>query len=422
MMKQYVIAGASAAGLAAAEAIRQRERQSRILLISDEPEEPYFRVMLSFVLAGKIAREKLPLRPKKFYESLDITPVFSKRVMAVDPPRNQVILDDNTRIDYDSLLLATGSRPWPLNVPGIDKNGVFYFRSLRNLDGIEKRLKETREAVVIGGGLVGIKVADALLDRGVHVTMLVRSKAILSQTADPATAEIVLNTLKTRGLKVITGTTPTQFQGKGTNLETVITDKNERIPCQLVVIGKGVLPNKELAENASIKVSKGILTNECLATSIPNIFAAGDAAETLDLVSNLQELHSIWPAAVEGGKIAGCNMCEMNLPFRGTIQRNAFHINGTYVVTGGAFNPGKGNGYKVHEAHDPVKNIHHRIVTRNDRIIGMSFINDTPSAGIALAMIRRKQKIFSLPADISCSGLKASRIYTHGRNHEISDH
>jgi NAD(P)H-nitrite reductase large subunit len=418
-MKQYVIIGASAAGISAAEAIRRYDREARILLISDEPEKPYLRVMLSFVLAGTIAGDKLPIRPEKFYDSMGITPVFGRKVVGVDPSKNQVILDDRTKIDYHALLLATGARPWPLEIPGNDRDGVFYFRSAQDLHGILNRLKDTRQAVVIGGGLVGIKVADALCDRGVDVTMMVRSKNILSQTADPCTAAIVLNKIKSRGVSFVTGVNPVAFQGEGVGVDTVVTDKGDEIPCQLAVIGKGVRPNTGLAEDASLGVENGILTTPCLATSIPNIFAAGDAAKTLDIVSGVQELHSIWPAAVEEGRIAGCNMCGMNLPFAGTIHCNAFHIDDTHVITGGTFNPGQDDGYMVHESHDHGKNIHHRIVTRDDRMVGMSFVNDTRSAGIALAMIRRQQKISSLPAGISHLGLNVGGMYLQRRDHEI---
>ena len=429
-MKQYVIVGASAAGIAAAEAIRTGDAAARIIMISDEAEPPYFRVMLSFVLAGKFDRKKMPLRPEKFYRSLDIAPLFGKRVVSLEPQKNRVTLDDRTSIGYDALLLATGARPWPLTVPGSDRDGVFYFRTGRDLDAITAMLKPSGRAVVIGGGLVGIKVADALLDRKMDVTMMVSSNTILSQTADPGTADMVLKTFKQRGVTIMTGTYPKEFQGRGNDLETVVTNNGDRLACQLAVIGKGVLPNTDLAAQASLDVGKGIITNLYLGTNIPNIFAAGDAAQTLDIVSGQPELHSIWPAAVEEGRTAGFNMCGMNLNFWGTIQQNAFYINGSHVITGGMFNPhknneGKGNGddeYRVLEAHDHKKNVHHRIVTRNHRIVGMGFVNDTASAGVALAMIRRKQTVFSLPPNIASSGLKAGRVYTHGREHEIGHH
>ena len=433
-MKHYVIIGASAAGIAAAESIRHHDKKSKIVMVSEENELPYFRVMLSFVLAGSFAGEKLAIRPGNYFKELGISLVTGKKALGIDALRNQVFLDDNSRVNYDALLLATGSRPRPLNVPGLDKKGVYYFRTRKDMQGVQDALKDTQRAVVIGGGLVGIKVADALCDRGVKVTMMVTSDKVLSQTADIKTADIVLNILKDRGMEVRRGVSPAQFQGKGERVEIVVADKGEPIPCQLVVIGKGVLPNSWLAggiseqaqeaatagtgksavagdnKSETIDTGHGIKTDRYLATTVPNIFTAGDAAQTLDIATGKPEIHAIWPAAVEQGKIAGCNMCGKNIPYGGTINRNAFHIGSSYVVTGGLFNPEPDDDCEIHVNGDAKNNVHHRIVTRGDHIVGMSFVNDTPSAGIVLAMIQRKHKISSLPADIFSPGFDFSRL------------
>ncbi len=433
-MKQYVIVGASAAGMAAAESIRRHDRKAKIIMVSEEKERPYFRVMLSFVLAGSVAGDKLFLRSDNYFKELGISFLAGKKALGIDTSKNQLFLDDDTHVDYDSLLLATGSRPRPLNVPGLDKKGVYYFRTRKDMRAVQDALKDTKRAVVIGGGLVGIKVADALCDRGMKVTMMVTSNKILSQTADVKTADIVLNILKNRGMEVRRGVSPAQFLGKGERVEEVLTDKGERVPCQLVVIGKGVLPNSGLAGDISEQAQEavtsgagqsavagdnkretidngdGIKTDSFLATMVPNIFTAGDAAQTLDIATDKPEIHAIWPAAVEQGKIAGCNMCGKNIPYSGTIHRNAFHIGSSYVITGGLFNPGMDDDCKIHVESNAINNVHHRIVTRGDNIVGMSFVNDTTSAGIVLAMIQRKQKISSLPADIFSPGFDFSRL------------
>ena len=414
-MKQYVIIGASAAGIAAAESIRRHDKTAKIVMVSDEKEKPYFRVMLSFVLAGTIGGDKLFLNSEGYFKDLDITFMSGRSAVGIDAAKNQVHLDDAVRLDYDALLLATGSRPRGLNVPGVDKKGVYYFRTRKDMEGVRAIAKNTGQAVVIGGGLVGIKVADALCEHGIKVCMMVTSDKVLSQTADRETADIVLNVLKFRGLTVKSGVSPVAFQGRGEQLEEVLTDTGERIPCELAVIGKGVVPNAGLAGDLAAAgdgfiQDNGIETDGYLATSVPNIFAAGDVAQTLDIASGARELHAIWPAAVEQGRTAGCNMCGKSIPYGGSLHRNAFHIGSSYVITGGLFNPGADSDCRIDVYRDPKRKIHRRMVSRNDRIVGMSFVNDTPAAGMVLAMIRRKQKLSSLPVDVLAPGFDFSRL------------
>ncbi len=414
-MKQYVIIGASAAGIAAAESIRRHDKTAKIVMVSDEKEKPYFRVMLSFVLAGTIGGDKLSLNSDGYFKDLGIIFMPGRKAVGIDVAGNQVHLDDAVRLDYDAILLATGSSPRALNIPGLDKKGVYYFRTRKDMEGVQAFANNAGRAVVIGGGLVGIKVADALCDRGIKVCMMVTSDKVLSQTADRETADIVLNILKSRGLTVKSGVSPVAFQGRGERLERVLTDTGERIPCELAVIGKGVVPNACLAGDFSaggdgFVQDNGIETDKYLATSVPNVFAAGDVARTLDIASGAQELHAIWPAAVEQGRTAGCNMCGKNIPYGGTLHRNAFHIGTSYVITGGLFNPGADSDCRIDVYRDPKKKIHRRMVSRNDRIVGMSFVNDTPSAGMVLAMIKRKQKLSLLPVDILSPGFDFSRL------------
>ena len=417
-MKQYLIIGASAAGIAAAQSIRHHDSTAKIIMVSDEKDKPYFRVMLSFVLSGTVSGDKLPFGTDTYFRDLGITLMSGKKALGIDVAKNQILLDDNTQLDYDALLLGTGSRPRSLDIPGLDKKGVYYFRTRQDMEGVQKFVKDTKQAVVIGGGLVGIKVADALCSRGIKVCMMVTSNKVLSQTADQETADIVLNVLKSKGLTVKSGVSPVEFQGRGERVERVLTDTGEEIPCQLAVIGKGVVPNSGLAcdlpggndQKNAMEKGEGIETNGYLATGVPNIFAAGDVAKTLDIATGIREVHAIWPVAVEQGRTAGCNMCGKEVPYAGALHRNAFHIGESYVITGGLFNPAPHDDYKIDVDHDSKKGIHHRIVTRDDRIVGMAFVNDTPGAGIVLAMIQRKQKLSSLPVDVLSPGFNFSRL------------
>lgn len=384
-------------------------------MVSDEKEKPYFRVMLSFVLAGTVGGDKLALASDRYLTELGITFVPGRKALGIDTEKNQVHMDDATRLDYDALLLATGSRPRELDIPGLDKKGVYYFRTRKDMENVRAIAGNASRAVVIGGGLVGIKVSDALCNLGIKVCMMVTSDKVLSQTADPETADVVLNILKSRGLTVKSGVSPIEFQGRGESVEEVLTDTGERIACDLVVIGKGVVPNSGLAGDVfagsdGAAQEDGIETDGYLTTSVSNIFAAGDVAKSVDIATGISEIHAIWPVAVEQGRTAGCNMCGINTPYGGALNRNAFHIGNSYVITGGLFNPGAEDACTIHVYRHPRKEIHRRLVTRDDRIVGMAFINDTSASGKVLAMIQRKQKLSALPVDILSPGFDFNRL------------
>jgi len=414
-MKQYVIIGASAAGIAAAESIRRHDKTAKIVMVSDETETPYFRVMLSFVLAGTIGSEKLSLASDQKLKELGITFISARKALGIDAAKNQVHLDDATRLEYDALLLATGSSPRTLDIPGLDKKGVYYFRTRKDMEGVRAIAGNASRAIVIGGGLVGIKVSDALCNLGIKVCMMVTSDKVLSQTADSETADMVLNILKSRGLTVKSGVSAIAVEGRGNSAERVLTDAGERLECDLVVIGKGVVPNAGLAGDFpggedGTDSADGIETDRYLTTSVPNIFAAGDVAKTLDVATGTSGIHAIWPVAVEQGRTAGCNMCGIKTPYGGALNRNAFHMGKSYVITGGLFNPGPDEACTIHVHRTPAKNSHRRMVTRNDRIVGMAFVNETSAAGMVLAMIQRKQKLSALPVDILSPGFDFNRL------------
>ncbi|MFN7171089.1 MAG: NAD(P)/FAD-dependent oxidoreductase, partial [Candidatus Omnitrophota bacterium] len=295
----YCIIGASAAGINAIESIRAYDKKSNIALISDEDFSPYSRCLLSYLLAGSLTKEHLHFKPKDFLEKNRVN--FQRGVKAerILYKERKVLLSDKSQIPFDKLLLATGARPKIPRIPGIEKRGVYPLRTLSDAQKIEGCIKAGLEtAVVLGGGLIGMRSAYALAKRGVKVKVVVKSPHILSQAIDQPSAEIVQGYLEKRGIEVLTKTDVIEISGQE-RVEEVTLDNGKRIKAGLVIIGKGVVPNSELAEEVGIKIREGILIEKNLETSLKDIFAAGDVVESFDLTSGETSLNPLWPVAVE---------------------------------------------------------------------------------------------------------------------------
>ncbi|MCM8771356.1 MAG: FAD-dependent oxidoreductase, partial [Candidatus Omnitrophica bacterium] len=183
-MKQFIIIGNSAAGIAGIEAIRQKDKNSKIVVISDEDYPSYCRCLISYYLAKDIKEENILYRTQNFYQENNIELLLNKKVIRVEPKKNYIICEDKTKIGYDTLLIATGARPKFPEIKGIKKRHVFGFRTIKDAEDIEGLLAVTKAACVLGGGLIGLKAAYALKKRGVDVKVVIKSGQVLSQILD----------------------------------------------------------------------------------------------------------------------------------------------------------------------------------------------------------------------------------------------
>ena len=245
-----VIIGNSAAGVSAAETIRKIDKDSSITIISDEKHGFYSRCLLTYYLSGEIDQKKLFIRPDNFFDKLKINFIPSRR--AVKITNSAVMLEDGSNIKYGNLLIATGASAKTIDVPGSHADGLFCMRDLNDLTAIASRLKTTKAAAVIGGGLVGIKTACALAKRGIKVTVLISSDRVCSQMIDQNAGHIVMSVLKKNNLEIKTGVLPEKIIIKSGKLTGIRLNNNEIIECQLAITGKGVEPNTELAKDLKI--------------------------------------------------------------------------------------------------------------------------------------------------------------------------
>ncbi len=394
---QYVIIGNSAAGIGAAEAIREVDHKSPITIISDEPESAYSRTLISYELAGWIDKGKMELRPPDFYAEKNITTRLGQRVVNIDTKAREVHLENGERIKYDKLLLATGGSPQKTGLKGEAKGGVFGFRTYADLQKIYDAAKSAKNGVVLGGGCIGLQAASGLHHHKIKTTIAITSPHLLSQVADPECGDYFQKLFEDNGIQVITGVKPAEFKG-GEQVECVLFDNGTELPAQIVITGKGVKPNTDLANGTKIKVDWGLIADQNMRTAEPDIYAAGDVAVTTDRVSCESTVNAVWPCAYEQGRIAGFNMAGETRAYDGSMRMNAAEFFGVSFISIGIVKP-REEGYEMHSRFYRDET-YRKLVFKDNLLVGAVLVGEVDNAGVLANLMRKRVDISAIKSDL----------------------
>ena len=386
---KYLIIGNSAGGIGAAEAIRQVDKTGSVAIISDEPYPAYSRPLISEHLSHGLPIEKMLFRPAGFYETNNIQTMLGKRVEQLDTRGRSVKLDDGTTITWQKLLLATGGQPIVPPIKGIDGRGVFTFITLDDAKEISSFLgEEAGRVVVIGGGLIGTSATEALLGRGLKVTVVEMKDRVLNTILDEPASALEAEAMTLAGVDIITNHTVAEinsFPGKSGSVTGVTLDDGRKIGCNLVVVAIGVTPRTELASASGIKVNRGIVVDRHMATSRPDVYACGDVAEAYDFVYGEARLTPIWPNAYLGGRVAGFNMAGDTAEYPGGTAMNAMSYFGVDVVSAGIVTPPDDSFKEISQKQD---GCYRKVVVKDGCCVGMVFCGDIEKSGIVFALMR----------------------------------
>jgi 3-phenylpropionate/trans-cinnamate dioxygenase ferredoxin reductase subunit len=273
----FVIVGAGLAGAKAAETLRQEGFDGRLTLIGDEPERPYERPPLSKDHLRGETTDAPYVHEASFYADNDIELLTSTRVTGIELGLRELLLEGDRRLGYDRLLLATGSVPRRLEVPGGKLDGIHYLRTLADSQRIGQRFDAGRRLVVVGSGWIGAEIAASARQKGCEVTMIEMSSRPLERVLGPEVGQIYLDLHRAHGIEFLPETTVDRFEGEG-SVERVITKDDAVLETDFVVVGIGVAPRTGLVETAGLKIDNGIVVDERLETSSQGVFAAGDVA------------------------------------------------------------------------------------------------------------------------------------------------
>ena len=309
MTERVIIVGAGHAAGQAATSLRQKKYAGEILMIGDEPYEPYQRPPLSKAyLAGDIDIDKLYFKPEGFYAKNDVDVRLSTRVDSVDSGAKTVATADGDTLEYSKLILATGSRVRELPIPGKDLDGVHYLRSIADVKAMQDGLVEGARLVIIGGGYIGLEVAAVAAKRGLYVTVLETESRVMNRVVAREISQFFQDMHTEEGVKMELGRRAQEINGADVKVVSITCADGFVVEADMVVIGIGILPNVELAEAAGLKSSNGIVVDEFCQTSDPDILAIGDCTRhpngLLGRHLRLESVHN----AIEQGKTAAANI------------------------------------------------------------------------------------------------------------------
>lgn len=383
---KVVVVGAGVAGVAAAEAARKACPTCQVVLFSKEDNLPYYRINLTRYLAGEVELDDLPMHPESWYTDRGIRLVRGTGVQRLLTDDLGAELDTGATEICDRLVLAAGAHPFVPPFEGARRDGVTCVRTMDDARHVLEAARSGARCVCIGGGILGLETAGALARQKAEVTLLESYGWLLPRQLNRAAGEVLARHLVGLGVKVVHGAQTEEILGDERVTE-VRLQSGECVPADLVVIATGVRPNSHLARSAGLDVDKGILVNDQLATSQPNVFAAGDVAEHRGV------LYGLWMPSQAQGKIAGMNAAGLAVEFGGIPRANTVKVVGTGVFSIGQFEP-EDASYEVIDEEGGEQ--YSRFVFRDGRIVGAILLGDTGISAAVTSAVESKRDFSAL--------------------------
>ncbi|MBR4766627.1 MAG: NAD(P)/FAD-dependent oxidoreductase [Clostridia bacterium] len=396
---KYVIIGASAAGLACAEQIRKEDKDGEITVLTKEKYLPYSRPSISYYLKGVVKENNMYLRKSSHYASEGIQTVTGAQVKAIDR-KNKTVKAGRKSYSYDKLCLCTGSKPFVPPMKNVDgKENALTFLDLESAKRIKQLANPRTRAVVIGGGLIGMKAAEGLSKICKSVDVVELAPRILPSILDEKSAKSVRKHIETEGhIKFHLEQTVTEAKSSGNRITSVVLKNGDELACDLLILAVGVRPETELAEKCGLEVSRGIITDPAtMQTSDKNIYAAGDCTVSVDMLDGSRKIIALWPNAVNQGTAAGSQMAGGNITINKSYSVNAIDFYGLRICTCGLINA-QGSAYS-----DKIIRIggsYKRLIFEGGHLVGYVLINSSENAGIYTNLIETETDLSTLSGSI----------------------
>ena len=386
----YLIVGAGPAGVIAAETVRKTDVSSSVVLIGNEPEPPYSRMAIPYLLAEHVGEDGTYLRhAANHYETLNID-VRRATVCGVTPATKTVTLESGTSLPYDQLLIATGSHTVRPPIPGMALPGIENCWTLEDARRIAQRAKPSSRLVLMGAGFIGCIVLQALAARKVKLTVVEMADRMLPRMMDETGGEMIKRWCENKGVRVLTSTRITAIEQTNGALQLTLGDDGT-LDADLVVCATGVRPNVAFLNGSGVEVDAGIVVDSTLQTSVPGIYAAGDVAQGPDLSTGKREVHAIQPTASEHGRIAARNMAGRKTSFRGSLSMNVLNTVGLISSSFGLW-MGVDGGDQV-KAIDTERSKYLRLEFDDDVIVGALALGLTQHVGMIRGLVQTRVKL-----------------------------
>ncbi|MGG2198845.1 MULTISPECIES: nitrite reductase large subunit NirB [Paenibacillus] len=379
--EKLVLVGNGMAGVNAVEhLLKLAPGKYDVTIFGSEPHPNYNRILLSYVLAGDSSVDDIVIHPFEWYENNGITLYTGQTVTAIDTAAQTVTSDQGLTVAYDKLILATGSNPFMLPLPGADKEGVMAYRTIHDCEKMIATAKTYKKAVVIGGGLLGLEAARGFLNLGMKVDVVHIVDTIMDRQLDRTASKMLQAALESQGMNFLLGKQSEQIVGD--QRVTGLKFKDGTIAeADLIVMAVGIRPNVQLAKEAGLECSPGIVVNDYLQTSAPNVYAVGECAMHRGIAYGL-----VAPLYEQGAVLAKHLAGVETGPYEGSVVYTKLKVSGVDVFSGGSFNDAEGT--KAIRVQDDFSGVYKKVVIKDNKIIGAVLFGDTSDGTRLMQMIR----------------------------------
>ena len=382
-------------GMAAARLVDELAKTSlgryAVAVIGEEPRLAYNRVLLSSVLAGETGSHEIELRPADWWRHRGVTVRYGYRVTEIDTGRRELKIEGEESMEYSKLVLATGSTPLRLNVPGADLAGVHTFRDTRDVDLLLTLAAAKKRVVVVGGGLLGLEAAYGLAKAGAPVTLLHLMDRLMERQLDGPAADLLKTLVERKGIRILLNASTKCIHGDG-HVEAVELADGSCIEADAVIFAAGIRPNVALAKDAGIAVNRGIVVNDVMQTASPDIFALGECAEHRGTCYGLVE------PAYEQARVLARHLAGRPAAYQGSVVSTNLKVSGVSVFSAGDFMGGEGSESLV--LSDRRRGTYKKLVIADGRLTGAVLIGDTVDALWYLELIRNRDKVAAIRTDM----------------------
>ena len=391
-MKPYVIIGNGTAAASCIEGIRSVDRDTPITVVSEEKHPVYCRPLISYYLENKTDLQRIRYRPDDFYEANGCTVLYGVKAVRLDPGTKTVALSDGRTLAYEKLCVATGSSPFVPPMEGLDRvENKQTFLTLDDALALEQKLTEDSRVLIVGAGLIGLKCAEGILARVKSVTVCDLAPRVLSSILDDVCAARMQSHLEAQGVRFLLADTAERF-----NAHTAYMKSGVAVEFDRLILAVGVRANTALVRDCGGKTERGILVDERMRTSIPDVYAAGDCAQGYDISAEQSRVLAILPNANLQGRCAGINMAGGDAVFDNAIPMNAIGFFGLHALSAGTDRSAEPGG-SVYEENDETHL--KRLFTKDGVLTGFMLIGDTARAGIYTSLIRNRTPLDTLDFD-----------------------
>ena len=385
---RYVIIGGSAAAIGCIEGIRSVDKTGEIILITRETEWNYSRPLISYLLEGKTTRDKMWCRPDSFFTRNGVTVKAGVLATALDAGDRTVRLSTGERLAYDRLLAATGSRPFVPPIPGLETvERTFCFQTLSDASALAEALRPESRVLILGAGLTGVKCAEGIRGLCAQIAIADLAPRVLPAVLDDTAAAMVQARMEEKGVRFYLNDSAAAFRGNTARLQS-----GTELEFDVLVTAVGVRPNTQLVADAGGAVDRGILVDGRCATTLPDVYAAGDCAQGYDAVSGEKRMLLLWPNAMLQGETAGINMAGGRADYTQGIALNASGVFGLHMITAGSY---EGESFTVQR-----DGSYKRLVTADGVLKGVIMVGDVSRAGIYTDLIRKKKPLSEIDFDL----------------------